>query len=258
MAGVVDGAPSRREARRQETIDEIKSRSRAHLAERGPGGLSLRAVAREMRMSSAAIYRYFDNQSALIGALCVDAYTALGDVIDAARTASDPEDLVAQWWSMGQAVRQWTLAHPHDFALIFGTPIAGFHADDTVTGPAAGRALLSPLLVYAAAVDTGVADPKRCQIPDSVEPGDLGAYLLALQDTSVTEQVDRQQLLRIVAVGLNAWASILGFLVSEQFGNLPRLISNVDALYDAHLRTVLSGMGIDTASIDRIGPVRHH
>ncbi|WP_052057443.1 TetR/AcrR family transcriptional regulator [Rhodococcoides fascians] len=236
-------APSRREARRKETVDEIKTRARAHLAEHGPGGLSLRAVAREMGMSSAAIYRYFDNQSALIGALCIDAYTALGDSIDAARTDADPHDLQAQWWAMGHAIRQWTLAHPHDFALIFGTPIAGFHADAAVTGPAASRALLSPMVVYLAAVENGSADLTRCQIPELLEPGDLGAYLLDLQETALAKDIDRQHLLRIAAVGLNAWASILGFLVSEQFGNLPRLVSSVDALYDSHLRTVLCGMG---------------
>lgn len=104
--------PTRRDVRRRETIEEIKGRARAHLAEHGSGGLSLRAVAREMRISSAAIYRYFDNQSALIGALCVDAYTALGDQIDTARRAADPDDPLAQWWAMGRAIRDWTTAHP--------------------------------------------------------------------------------------------------------------------------------------------------
>lgn len=153
---------------------------------------------------------------------------------------------------MGDGARHQGLDHgaPHDFALIFGTPVAGFHADDTVTGPAAGRALLSPLLVYLTAVQTGAADLSRCEIPASVEPGDLGTYLLALQEASVADRVDRPQLLRIAAVGLNAWASILGFLVSEQFGNLPRLVANVDELYDAHLRTCLLGMGFERAVME--------
>ncbi|MBF6357707.1 TetR/AcrR family transcriptional regulator [Nocardia higoensis] len=242
--------PSRRDVRRQETIEEIKSRARRQLAERGAGGLSLRAVARDMRMSSAAIYRYFANQSDLIGALCVDAYLALGDEFEAVRDRSVADDPSAQCWAIGQAARQWALRNSQDFALIFGTPIAGYHAAESVTGPAAGRAASIPLLAYAAAVDAGAADLDRCIVPDTVEPGELGVYLLTAHPSGTPIGMAADRLARMAAVGLNAWASILGFLTSEQFGNLPRLITNVDDLYDAHLRTVMRDMGFQPEVIE--------
>lgn len=248
--------PSRRELRRQETTEEIKARARKQLAENGPGGLSLRAVARDMRVSSTAIYTYFANQSELISALCVDAYTALGDDLEAARDRTDPNDPSAQWWAIGHAFRQWALRNSHDFALIFGTPIAGYHAAESVTGPAAGRALLISLQVYATAIDTGIAELSRCIIPDPVEPGELGVYLLAAQNSALTVDLASDELARMGAVGLNAWASILGFLTSEQFGNLPRLITNVNDLYSAHLRTVMLGMGFEPATIKALQPSR--
>jgi Bacterial regulatory proteins, tetR family len=34
---------------------------RRQIAEQGPGGLSLRAIARQMRMASSALYTYLDN-----------------------------------------------------------------------------------------------------------------------------------------------------------------------------------------------------
>lgn len=241
--------PSRREVRRQETTEEIKARARQQLAERGPGGLSLRAVARDMRVSSTAIYTYFANQSDLIGALCVDAYTDLGNDLEAARERSDPHDPTAQWWAVGQATRRWALANSHDFALIFGTPIAGYHAEESVTGLAAGRALLIPLQVYAAAIDVGVAKLSRCVIPKTVEPGELGVYLLTEQGSVPAADLASDRYARMNAVVLNAWASILGFLTSEQFGNLPRLITHVDDLYDAHLATMMLGMGFESSVV---------
>lgn len=48
-----------RERVRAELTKEITDIARRRLATEGAGGLSLRAVAREMGMVSSAIYRYF-------------------------------------------------------------------------------------------------------------------------------------------------------------------------------------------------------
>ncbi|WP_405161956.1 hypothetical protein OG203_37480 [Nocardia sp. NBC_01499] len=45
------------------------------------------------------------------------------------------------------------------------------------------------------------------------------------------------------AAAHNAWAAILGFTISELWGNLPRIVTDTDGLFDTHLRTVLRGMG---------------
>jgi len=42
-----------------------------------------------------------------------------------------------------------------------------------------------------------------------------------------------------------AWASVLGFLVSEIVGSMTSLFADTDRVYDAHLRTVMAGMGYD-------------
>jgi hypothetical protein len=39
--------------------------------------------------------------------------------------------------------------------------------------------------------------------------------------------------------------SILGYLAMEVFGALPRLIADSDQLFDAHVRTVMLGLGFD-------------
>ena len=74
---------SRRERNRIATLAEIKATARAQMAERGAAALSLREVARQMGMSSAAIYRYFANRDELVTALIVDAYADLAAALDA-------------------------------------------------------------------------------------------------------------------------------------------------------------------------------
>jgi hypothetical protein len=38
---------------------------------------------------------------------------------------------------------------------------------------------------------------------------------------------------------------VLGFLVSEIVGSMTSLFADTDRVYDAHLRTVMAGMGYD-------------
>lgn len=228
---------SRRQQRRQATIKEIKTLARRQLAEHGSGSLSLRAIAREMRMASSAIYRYFPRYEDLISALIVDAYDALTDALATARDSQPPDDHARRWWAISHAYRRWGLDSPSDFALIFGTPLPGYQAPEQVTGPAAGRLLAVPLEVFAAAVDTGAADPDRTQVPPTLQ---VGALLSDLSHAGASDSPPR-----LAGIVLSAWASLLGFLVAEVFGSLSRLVSDTDELYAAHVRTVMLAMGFE-------------
>ena len=56
---------------------------RQHLADYGAAALSLRAVTRDLGMVSSAVYRYVASRDELLTLLVVDAYTELGDAVDA-------------------------------------------------------------------------------------------------------------------------------------------------------------------------------
>ncbi|MGX1778454.1 TetR/AcrR family transcriptional regulator [Nocardia brasiliensis] len=234
---------SRRELRRQATIDEIKSRALEQLAANGYGGLSLRAVAREMGMSSPAIFRYFPAQADLVTALCIDAYEQLADAIDSARVQVDASEPVTRMRAVFAAVRQWSLRNPAQFALLFGTPIPGYHAPESATGPAAGRMIAAMMQTYAQAIDAGAVAREQLDVPAGIEagelaPGDLGIELFAPYGPDVSSPW--------AAILHNAWVSILGFIISELWGNLTRLVADTDPLFDSHLTTVLRGMGFAT------------
>src|SRR6266516_8110451 len=245
-------APTRRARQRAATTEEIKTLARRQLAEQGPGALSLRAIARQMGTASSALYRYFASHDELLSALCVDAYDALADTLTTARDAQPPDDHARQWWAICHAFRRWALEHPADFALLFGTPQPGYQAPEQVTGPAAGRATQVPLRVYAAADHAGAADLNRTQLPPTLEL-EVGELLVSLLGEAVGDTVGDTAAdypTRLTGIALNAYASVLGYLVAEIFGSLPRLIADTDRLYQAHVRTVMRGMAIGRVLVD--------
>ena len=235
----VSPAPTRRARQRAATTGEIKALARRQLAEQGPGGLSLRAIARQMGTAPSALYRYFPSQSDLITELCADAYGSLADALAAARDTEPPGDHARRWIAICHAYRRWSLDHPADFALIFGTALPGYQAPPADEATAAGRALGVAADAYAAAVRVGAADPARAQVPASLKAGDLWTALTAGNAPAGDPT--------LAAIVLTAWASLLGYLVTEIFGSLTALISDTDTLYQAHVRAVMLGMGFQPA-----------
>src|SRR5262244_3234056 len=125
-----------RERVRAELIREITEIARRQLATDGAAGLSLRAVARELGMVSSAIYRYFPSRDELLTALIIEAYDALGGAAEAASARPPPADVRGRWRAACHAVRDWALAHPHEYALIYGSPVPGYQAPQATIAPA--------------------------------------------------------------------------------------------------------------------------
>ncbi|MFC6345586.1 TetR/AcrR family transcriptional regulator, partial [Nocardioides hankookensis] len=106
-------APKSRAENRADQTRAILDRARAQLAEVGPAALSVRQIARDVGLVSSAVYRYFPSRDHLLTALIIEAYDELGTVVEAA----DPGFLA---WA--DAIRAWALAHPHEYALLYGSP----------------------------------------------------------------------------------------------------------------------------------------
>lgn len=156
----MNGAVQTRRGRLQEqTRDEIKAVARRQMAREGASALSLRAIAGEMGLTAPALYRYYPSRDELITALIVDAFHALGDVLEGARGTVVAEAHANQFVAMMHAYRAWALAHPAEFTLIYGTPIPGYHAPEVVTDPAVRRSLAPLLALLAAAWQAGKITP---------------------------------------------------------------------------------------------------
>ncbi|MGA4840465.1 TetR family transcriptional regulator [Streptomyces sp. G45] len=108
---------SRRARHRAQTTAEIKATALKHLAEGGVDAVALRGIARDMGMAPGTFYTYFDTREALLAALAADTYRALAAHLRAARdTVREPAERAL---AHGLAYREWALAHPQEFRLLF-------------------------------------------------------------------------------------------------------------------------------------------
>jgi AcrR family transcriptional regulator len=209
---------------RAEMTDEIKAVARRHLATDG-ANLSLRAVARDVGMVSSAVYRYFSSRDELLTALIIDAYDALGEAAESADTAVTKGGFTERVLAVGHAVRDWALTNPHEWALIYGSPVPGYQAPMDTVGPATRVVLLVGRLVRDAYDDgkTVSAGPP---------PRELEAEL-----TSIADAVLPGSPPALVARAMSAWIHICGAVSYELFGQLNNTIDERRAFFELQLRS---------------------
>jgi len=127
---------SPRERYREQVRDEVKTHAWAQVAITGAAAaLSLNAIARQMGISGPALYRYFRNRDELITELVLDAYRDLSATCRSAVPRGGPPR--ARLTAVATALRQWALAAPHRYLLIYGTPVPGYQAPPEATELAA-------------------------------------------------------------------------------------------------------------------------
>src|SRR5690349_15982731 len=170
---------SARDRARAELTGEIKAVARRHLAEHGSAGLSLRAVAREVGMVSSAVYRYFPSRDDLLTALIVDAYNAVGATAEEAIAANRRRTAAARWLAVSEAVRTWALANPHEYALIYGSPVPGYSAPPDTIDPAARIALALLQIVVDGVANGEITEGETTSVPRVVH-----ADFAVLRDTA--------------------------------------------------------------------------
>ena len=115
---------SRRERLRAETFAEITGLAMAQVAEGGPAALSLNAIAKQMRMSGPAIYRYFASRDELLKQLVVDAYGDLAETLGQALRQARRRRPDARFRAVADAYRGWALEHPGQYPLLLAGGLA--------------------------------------------------------------------------------------------------------------------------------------
>jgi len=145
---------SRRKHLHEINREEIKSIAWKQITESGPAALSLGAIAREMSLSTPALYRYFSSRDDLLAALTADAYSSFTEALDSARDSIPPDDHGGRFRALCLAYHTWAITHPQQYILIFGTPVPGFKMNASVS-QVADRSFLIVLEVIHAADQAG-------------------------------------------------------------------------------------------------------
>ncbi|GAA1190195.1 AcrR family transcriptional regulator [Kitasatospora gansuensis] len=222
-----------RQLARAELTRAIKEAATRQLAETGAAALSLRAVARDLGLASSALYRYFPSRDALLTALIIDAFNAIGAAAEtAAAVSGDPG---TRWLAACRAVRQWALAHPHEFALVYGSPVPGYQAPtDTVDPATRVTRLMAGLVVEAHA--SGLLPPPTQPLP--------GPRLVAQQVLDSAGGAPAEPYADLVERSLTLWIALIGTISFELFGHLNRVITDHPAYFDAAMTIAAEAIGL--------------
>jgi AcrR family transcriptional regulator len=239
MCAIISDMPaaSIRARVRAELTDEIKQVARRHLATDG-ANLSLRAVARDMGMVSSALYRYFASRDELLTALILDGYNALGGDVEAAdATVADRALLRGRFLAATTAVRNWALAHPAEYALLYGSPVPGYAAPpDTIA--AAARMPVVLLRILADGTESGRLSAAGYR-PSVSLPRAVAADLARTRADIAPQLPDE-----LMAAAMTSFIQLLGFISLELFGQFTNVIDARSEFFSYQMELMADLIGL--------------
>jgi len=216
---------------------EILTVAREHVAREGAAALSLRSIARDLAMAPSALYRYFDGRDGLLSALILTAYESLA--VEAERAADGVQDSgdgdATRWLVVPRALRTWALAHPHEWGLIFGTPVPGYQAPEETVQPYARVALA---LVRPVVEAEGAGRLEVYEDEEAVSDGLREAV------APVSDQLFPGMPVGTVVRAIEAWTSIVGAISLEVFGHWRNTILNPDRFFEATISNMADSIGL--------------
>lgn len=219
----------RNDERHPDLQNAIKEIAWKQIAESGAATLSLRAVARELKIAAPSIYTYYPNRDELVTALIVDAYNSLAEALFVSVEDLPAEQFPERLFALGWAYRQWALTYSQRYLLIFGTPIPNYQAPEDITMPAAERAMV-PLVELIGAIFA--ADRLRVERFAALTPK-LEAMLKLWQ--AATGGID----LEILYLAQIFWSRVHGLVMLEITNQIPSFFDDPGELFGRELNTIL-------------------
>lgn len=218
---------------RSEMTEEIKEVARRRLAVDG-ANLSLRGVARDMDIVPSALYRYFPSRDDLLTALILDAYRAMAAEAEAADAKVPAADLRGRWLAVCSAARDWALAHPAEYGLLYGSPVPGYSAPEDTVAPATAVVFR---LVAIAQAGAGKLTPPPLPAP---LPAPVRTDLRRLIEQKPPADMPEDVLDRIFI----GWTQLFGLISFEIFGRLNGTIDARDEYFGHHMNVMADLVGL--------------
>ena len=219
--------------------ERILAAAREELAAAGPTALSVRSIARRHGVAAGGLYRYVEGRDDLLTALILEAYEDLGAAAEQAAAGTERTP-AQQWVAVWLAVRERALERPHDFALVYGTPVIGYAAPArTVTAATRLIRVLAQLAVHA----------HPAPDPDAAPDAALAEDLATVRAWSREMLEDGDQVTDEVALlVLRGWTEGIGTIGFELHGHFVGSIRHGEA-YLAHVaRAQARALGLPGAT----------
>jgi AcrR family transcriptional regulator len=218
---------------------ELKAEARRQLAAEGAAALSVRAVARQLGMVSSAVYRYVRSRDELLTLLIIDAYDAVGEVAEQALHTARRRSPAARWAAVGRAIRDWAIANPHEYALIYGSPVPGYAAPVDTIAPATRPTQVLVAIVADAQSAGSVTSHDVRPVDDRDLPAGLRSDLTAIA-TELGADLPPSLLARTAI----AWSQMFGLISFELFGQTRNAIHHHEQLFDVAMASMTAYIGL--------------
>jgi AcrR family transcriptional regulator len=184
---------------------ELLAAAEAVLVRTGPAGLTVRAVAAEAGIAPMGVYNRLGGKDGLVDALLIKGFDRLRAAVDLSLDPAAGPDMQARFYACGLRYREFALANPHFYAIMFeestvserDNPEVGEHA------LAAFGALVRTVELSAEAGVIAAPDPvEAAQQIWSALHGAVGLelkHLVLTQDAAATYRAILDTLLRGLA-----------------------------------------------------------
>jgi AcrR family transcriptional regulator len=158
--------PCRPSARRGRTPSadverELLTAAEAVLVRDGPGGLTVRAVAAEAGIAPMGVYNRLGGKDGLVDALLIRGFDRLRATVEKTRDDPAESSMRARFIACGLRYREFALANPHFYAIMFEDAVMLKQDNPVVTehAVAAFGALIGVVELSAAAGVIAAPDP---------------------------------------------------------------------------------------------------
>lgn len=165
-----------------------------------------------------------------VEAAVVDAYADLADQVDRARDNAGGESWSHEVLAMAHAMREWAVAQPARWGLLYGTPVPDAHAAAERAGPIGTRIVASFLDAVAAGITTG-----DIVLVDSHAPQPTSSDFRRLRDEYAFPGDDH-----VVGKCFLLFAGVVGAISLEVFGKYGTdTLGDAGTVFDTQVRLLV-------------------
>lgn len=223
---------------RARTLEEIRSVARELLVEHGHGGLTGRAIARRMGMSSPALYRYFDSHDELEDAILADLFDELSTHLRQAADQVADGGALAKLVGASRELRGWALRHVREFEFMLIHPMA--HRTKGAEQLRARREFGGVMLSLLAAA----ARPSAMRT-EQPEPSREAVAAMVDYCANCGVQLDPA----VAPAAVQCWVRLYGSVAMVAMGQLDPLGAHAAAVFEQELGTMVGLLGYSTADL---------
>jgi len=161
---------------------ELCAAAEAVLVRDGPGGVTIRAVAAEAGIAPMGVYNRLGGKDGLVDVLLIKGFDRLREAIESGR---EP-DMAVRLRSCGMRYREFALANPNFYAIMFEDAIPREHDSDEVHEHAYGAFSALVRNVELAAAAGVIAAPEPVEAAQQIWSAVHGAVSLELKGLVLT------------------------------------------------------------------------